>query len=65
MRRNRLKKSSVRHARLSHVARGRHQAIGRIDEATKDREHRIRRMRVSAPKADARGVVAGMPVAAI
>jgi hypothetical protein len=65
MRRNRLKKSSVRLARLSQVARGRHQAVGRIDEATKDREQRIRRMRVSAPKVDARGVVAGTLVAAI
>jgi len=65
MRRNRLKKSSVRLARLSHVARGRHQAVRRMDEATKDREHRIRRMRVSAPKVEARGVVGGRLVAAI
>ena len=47
------------------MARGRHQAVGRTDDATKDREDRIRRMRVSAPNVDARGVVAGMLVAAI
>jgi hypothetical protein len=65
MRRNRLKKSSVRLARPSHVARGCHQAVGRIDEATKDREHKIRRTRLSAPRIDARRVVGGMLVAAI
>ena len=65
MKRKRLKKSSVRLARLSHVVRGRHQAVGRRDDAIRAREHRIRRMRVNAPKIDAKGEVAGMPVAAI
>jgi len=65
MKRKRLKKSSVRLARLSHVARGRHQTVGRSEVVTRAREDRMSRVRVSAPSMDASGVVAGIPVAAI
>ena len=64
-RRKRLKKSSVRLARLSHVARGRHHAVGRREDARRAREDRMSRTRVSAPRIDANGVVVGIPVAAI
>jgi len=50
---------------LSQVASGRHHAVGRSDEATKAREQRISRTRVSAPKLDANGAVVGTLVAAI
>ena len=64
-RRKRLKKSSERLARLSQVARGRHQMVGRSEVVARAREDRMSRTRVSAPSMDATGVVAGIPVAAI
>ena len=52
-------------ARPSHVARGRHQAVGRRDDPSRASELSIRRMRVSAPMIGATEDVAGIPVAAI
>ena len=65
MKRRRLKKSSVRLARLSQTARGRHHTLGRKDDTSRAREHRMSKILENAPRTEASRVVAGIPVAAI
>ncbi len=65
MRSKRLKKTSVSVARLNQLTSGRHHAVGRREEATRESEQRIRRTRVSVPRNRAGGKVTGIPVANI
>lgn len=65
MRRKRLKKISVRLARLIHVAIGRHHAVTRKEDPMSVMEEVIRRTREIAPIIEAVGIVAGMLVALI
>ena len=65
MRRKRLKKTSVRLVRLTHVAMGRHHAVTRKEDPINVIEDRIRRTREISPITVAAGIVAEMLVALI
>ena len=65
MRRKRLKKISVRLARLTHVAMGRHHAVTRKEDPISVIEDKMRRTRDIAPIMVADGIVAGILVALI
>ena len=63
--RNRLKKISVRLARLTHVAIGCHHAVRRKDDPINVIEDMIRRTRDTAPIIETVASVAGILVALI
>lgn len=65
IRRKRLKKTSVRLARPSHVAMGRHHAVTRNEDPTNMIDDMISMTREIAPIVVARGIVAGILVADI